>query len=676
MNINKWDRQAAPPPPALRLAFSLGLALLIAAGLLLGLKWSAPALALSNTLYVDGQSGADTPACGPQIDPCQSISYTLNTRAASGDSLLIAGGAYTENLTIHLSVTLQGGYDPSTWTRSGAWTVIDGSAHGLVPGEWDGEMVRYPHVLEDGAAYKMWYVGAALTGPSSVGYATSSDGITWTRYPDPVLEPGAAGEWDSDGFEAPFVIKENDTSYRMWYTGYGQPGPAIGYATSTDGIHWTKHPGNPILTAGSDGWNNEAVYHSFVLQASGAYTMYLTTNGNDGSGSAPHMAYATSSDGLAWTLGSAPLFDRTWEAWFWDPTVIQDGGQYRMWYSAWAGEGVMGYVTSTNGLDWTNAGGPVFTGTAGEWDEGAAIDPSVLPEGGGYTLWYDNNRHIGRATSANGLDWTKPSASPVYTGGTPTAFGLPVIQVDNPDADVVLDGRFTIQNGAGEEGGGVHAQEATVTIRDSLIWKNWANGAPYSWAGGGVIAGSGVLTLEDSWVLFNTVSQGAGGVRVGPGTLVMTNTLVAENVGDFGIHLNGSAALMNVTIAGNEMGLLFNSTAPHTLDLTNSVIYHNNGPALETPNTGSVQVTYSDIEGGYAGAGNIDADPFFTLAGDYHPLPGSPLIDAGSPTGGPDHDLDGNPRPFDGNLDGVSVVDMGAFESVLYWMNYLPLLLR
>ena len=43
-------------------------------------------------------------------------------------------------------------------------------------------------------------------------------------------------------------------------------------------------------------------------------------------------------------------------------------------------------------------------------------------------------------------------------------------------------------------------------------------------------------------------------------------------------------------------------------------------------------VTYSDIQGGYAGEGNIDADPLFVAPddGDYHLSAGSPCIDAGS----------------------------------------------
>ena len=76
--------------------------------------------------------------------------------------------------------------------------------------------------------------------------------------------------------------------------------------------------------------------------------------------------------------------------------------------------------------------------------------------------------------------------------------------------------------------------------------------------------------------------------------------------------------------------------------------------------------------------GNIDLDPCFVepgywdvnnvwVEGDYHLLDGSPCIDAGDPNyvAGPNEtDLDGNPRVVDGDNDGNSVVDMGAYERI------------
>src|SRR6185437_6846641 len=62
--------------------------------------------------------------------------------------------------------------------------------------------------------------------------------------------------------------------------------------------------------------------------------------------------------------------------------------------------------------------------------------------------------------------------------------------------------------------------------------------------------------------------------------------------------------------------------------------------------------------------GNISADPLFVDAasGNFRLEQAAPPIDAGTNTGAPPTDFDGNPRPIDGDGDGVAVTDMGAFE--------------
>jgi hypothetical protein len=185
--------------------------------------------------------------------------------------------------------------------------------------------------------------------------------------------------------------------------------------------------------------------------------------------------------------------------------------------------------------------------------------------------------------------------------------------------------------------------------------------------------GSGNLTIEDSWIFGNVVKQGASAVRVGPGTLVLTNTVITSNHGDAALHLNGSASLMNVTIADNDGGVTYNSPGDANLSVVNSIIY-GNGSAIQDPGEGTVNVSYSDIEGGWPGVGNLDADPLYVdLFSDQRLKLGSPCIDTGTDSGAPDHDADGNSRPLDGNGDGVAVTDMGAHELMLY-QGFLPLI--
>src|SRR4051812_7517905 len=59
----------------------------------------------------------------------------------------------------------------------------------------------------------------------------------------------AKGQWDARIRERGWILRE-DGLYRLWYTGYDGTADGLrmlGYATSIDGIHWTRHPRNPLL---------------------------------------------------------------------------------------------------------------------------------------------------------------------------------------------------------------------------------------------------------------------------------------------------------------------------------------------------------------------------------------------------------------------------------------------
>jgi beta propeller repeat protein/parallel beta-helix repeat protein len=93
----------------------------------------------------------------------------------------------------------------------------------------------------------------------------------------------------------------------------------------------------------------------------------------------------------------------------------------------------------------------------------------------------------------------------------------------------------------------------------------------------------------------------------------LSNCIVADN-GAHGL-LRGITTITNCTIAGNFLSGIQESM----LTATNSIVYFNgNGAAQIVNSTGTV--TYSDIQGSYEGAGNIDTDPLFAdpANGDYH----------------------------------------------------------
>jgi parallel beta-helix repeat protein len=586
----------------LRVGLTTGLAILILGALLWGLQGVTPSHADSDGLYVDGASGQDTGTCGTTGQPCKTISHTINTRAGSSETIRVAQGVYTENLLIDKPVRLEGGYEATNWTRDVEQyqTVIDGSNSRPVWGAWDETRVRYPTVVTDDGGYQMWYVGYDRNEVGRIGYATSPDGLNWTKHPgNPVLGVGSGSVWDSEGFESPFVVKE-DGIYKMWYGGRGASDDywRTGYATSTDGVSWTKYPKNPVIDVGDKGWNNRIAQGPYVLREGGSYKMWLYTAGDDGSGWTPYIAYATSTDGLDWEWDSAnPLFSRDpahdWESeWVWNPSILHVGSEYQMWYSAWGNDqGYTGYATATNETDWTKYNGgvqPVLSGTPGAWDEGVAYDPFVLYGSGVYTMWYDEGASIGVATSTNGIDWTK-HADWVLSSGRDTEWSWPVM-VFIPDGDgSVLDG-FTVRNGYAKSGGGIYAR-AHVTIQNCTVTGNTAHES-----GGGIAVewGSADVTISNTEVVSNYAGSYGGGIEVDNDAVatiinsdIVSNTATEEGGGGLSIHarafVTDSRILSNTLTKGwASAGILVSNDALATLH-ANEIAWNegfgNSGPS-------------------------------------------------------------------------------------------------
>lgn len=171
--------------------------------------------------------------------------------------------------------------DGINWTKHNAPVLSVGNTS-----EWDNGFIEGPSVIKDGNTYKMWYCGydaipdaSGTDGKANVGYATSPDGINWTKYAgNPILVTGI-NTWDSIYVQDPHVIKENG-EYHMWYGG-GSNGTyydqQVGYATSLDGITWTKFPLNPVLTRGNNGdWDQILSSFPSVINDGGTYKMWYT----------------------------------------------------------------------------------------------------------------------------------------------------------------------------------------------------------------------------------------------------------------------------------------------------------------------------------------------------------------------------------------------------------------
>ncbi len=139
------------------------------------------------------------------------------------------------------------------------------------------------------------------------------------------------------------------------------------------------------------------------------------------------------------------------------------------------------------------------------------------------------------------------------------------------------------------------------------------------------------------------------------------------------------STVTNCTFWGNSAasgGGMYNYQFSPTV--TNCILWGDDNEEI-SGNGSPAGVTYSDVQGGYSGTGNINEDPRFVSpgSGDFHLGPGSPCIDAGT-NAAPDlpaFDFEGDDRVIDGDGDGTATVDMGVDEASGY-VVFLPLVLR
>lgn len=170
--------------------------------------------------------------------------------------------------------------DGIAWTKHVSNPVLNTSGAG---GNFELNSVGAPTVILDGTTFMMWYTGkngTDILGTLSIGLATSPDGITWTKQGNnPVMIRGTPSSWEARGVGVAAVIKDG-TVFKMWYTGYASTPVTtskIGFASSANGINWTKNANNPILTTGaSTTFEGRGVGGAAVMNDSGSFKMWYS----------------------------------------------------------------------------------------------------------------------------------------------------------------------------------------------------------------------------------------------------------------------------------------------------------------------------------------------------------------------------------------------------------------
>jgi predicted GH43/DUF377 family glycosyl hydrolase len=250
-------------------------------------------------------------------------------------------------------------------------------------------------VLREGKRYRMWL---SWRPKQSVALVESEDGIHWSGPPQIVLGPRGASGWEDD-INRPVVLKRED-GYHMWYTGQAKEHSWVGYATSSDGIAWKRMSDRPVL-APEEPWEKVATMCPHVLWDDQARLFRMWYSAGD-QYEPDAIGYATSPDGLKWTKHpSNPVFkpepSLSWErAKVTGVQVEKRGDWYVMFYIGFRDRdhAQIGLARSKDGLThWARHPlNPIIRPGEGKWDHDACYKPYAVFDGQKWLLWY-NGRH-------------------------------------------------------------------------------------------------------------------------------------------------------------------------------------------------------------------------------------------------------------------------------------------
>jgi hypothetical protein len=203
------------------------------------------------------------------------------------------------------------------------------------------------------------------------------------------------------------------------------------------------------------------------------------------------------------------------------------------------------------------------------------------------------------------------------------------------------------------------AGSSSPTIRDCTLTGSWAG----CWGGALCASSNSHPTIDRCTITGNHSDDDGGGLFAWNGsTLTIVDSMIVGNTsritGGAITNFGGLVTVENSTIAGND-GPVGAAIYGWNMVITNTIIWGNTGDDVQIQ--GSPEVTYSNVQGGFPGVGNMDVDPGFVdaAAGDFTLGHGSAMIDQGDPAFVADAgatDIEGDPRVVG------TRVDIGADE--------------
>jgi hypothetical protein len=288
-------------------------------------------------------------------------------------------------------------------------------------------------------------------------------------------------------------------------------------------------------------------------------------------------------------------------------------------------------------------------------------------------------------TCGQGADVTLVNC--VLADNQSTSTGLAGALYASGDAKVVIrSSRWQGNKALGSGAAFVAAGNSDLRIEGSLILGNFADEA-----GAGIVTESAKVSIVSCRIIGNRAYQHGALVFSTDELVEVTGTEILGNVailvGTSAMRCMSHCIIRSSTIAGNVMdgpvsaGAAAVSVEGVVVKFNNSIVWGNTATILASVpqvllGLGAIQACYSDVGGletTYCGETSFDLDPGFAGIGgpdgiigtidDTSALSGdSPCIDVGDPIGAGSVDVSGTPRLLDGDLDGTSIVDIGARE--------------
>jgi hypothetical protein len=611
------------------------------------------------------------------------LGYGVDKWYLDGNNVQTGGSTYTlTNITANLAIYV-------TFFSLPQYTVTaSAGANGGIEPEgaivlYQGDNIVFTATANLGYMVDKWYVDGNVvqTGGNTytinnvtIDYTVS---VTFSRLPYTITaSAGANGSIEPSGAT---VVYYGDN---IVFTAAANPGYMVD--------KWYMN-GNVVQTGGNTCTlsNITADYTVYVTFSRLPYTISASAgaNGNVEPSGATIVYYG---DNIAFTATANPGY--MVDKWYLDGNSVQGGNTNYTLYNVRADHNVLVTFAAVPLAVYVDANSPSDPGTGTRDDPFRRLQDGInAAQSRGLEVWVVAGTYKPTTGTDRTISFVMRQGVAIYGGFTGTEtkhnqrnwFANPTIlsgdigvQGDTSDNSYhvvtgannsVLDG-FIITWGSAnggtdsqKRGGGMYNVGTSPTISNCSFRGNWANNV-----GGGMYNQSGSPRVTNCTFIGNSADNYGGGIY----------------------NYSSNVTVTDCTFSSNESyyytgGGIYNYNSNATV--TNCILWEDFYPEIDFVGT-PPSVSYCDIEDGWEGAGNIDADPFFLrnpdpYSGDYGDLrlqAGSPCIDTGNNSAVPADtmDLDGDgdttePIPFDlegirriadGDRDGQAIVDMGAFE--------------